>query len=74
MNPNQITQWAQARWSEWNAAKQNRVTADVTEGSAVQRQWVKPNTGELKCNVDAAFHRSVDKTSYGCWCGFSSFN
>ncbi|KAK2448795.1 hypothetical protein QL285_008042 [Trifolium repens] len=37
-----------------------------TEGSAVQRRRVKPNTGELKCNVDAAFHRSIDKTSYGC--------
>jgi hypothetical protein len=49
-NPNQITQWA----------------ADATEGSAAQRRWVKPNTGELKCNVDAAFHRSIDKTSYGC--------
>ncbi|CAJ2646835.1 unnamed protein product [Trifolium pratense] len=65
MNPDQINHWAQAQWSEWNAA-QRRVTADATEGSAVQRRWVKPNTGKLKCNVDAACHRSIDKTSYGC--------
>ncbi|CAJ2632047.1 unnamed protein product [Trifolium pratense] len=66
MNPDQINHWTKARWSEWNAAQQRRVTADATEYSSVHRRWVKPITGELKCNVDAAFHHSIDKTSYGC--------
>ncbi|MCI39116.1 hypothetical protein A2U01_0060346, partial [Trifolium medium] len=35
MNPDQINHWAQARWSEWNAAQQRQVTADATEAMDV---------------------------------------
>jgi ribonuclease HI len=29
--------------------------------------WQKPSIGWLKCNVDAAFHKELNKTSVG-WC------
>jgi ribonuclease HI len=52
-------------WEEWNSVQ---LIQQGTTNSAQQQQiitWEKPLSGWYKCNVDAAFHTGINKTSIG---------
>jgi hypothetical protein len=54
-------------WEEWSAVQQvQRVVAGANQ---VQHalEWQKPVHGWYKCNLDAGFHRDINKTSTS-WC------
>ncbi|MCI23364.1 cytochrome P450, partial [Trifolium medium] len=52
-------------WNEWFLVQQHH----NNNNAAVQQQhafsWQKPSVGWQKCNVDAGFHRELNKTSAG---------
>jgi ribonuclease HI len=53
-------------WDDWAAVQQ--LQQGVTRpGQQQPSRWEKPMIGWLKCNVDAAFHQNMNKTSAG-WC------
>ncbi|CAJ2642321.1 unnamed protein product [Trifolium pratense] len=57
---------ARQLWEEW-ALVQRMKQGRQTEQQQHQLRWQKPSTGWLKCNVDAGFHKNLNKTSTG-WC------
>jgi ribonuclease HI len=57
---------AKLMWDEWNLAQQQQPRQHITQQQHVF-SWERPVHGWLKCNVDAAFHKHLNKTSSG-WC------
>ncbi|PNX60916.1 cytochrome p450, partial [Trifolium pratense] len=55
-------------WHEWAAIQQVQQGIQA-DGQQQQQQicWQKPSFGWYKCNIDAAFHKKLNKTSMG-WC------
>jgi ribonuclease HI len=58
---------AQQLWNEWYAVQawQHGTTTAVQQQQ--QTQWQRPPVNWLKCNVDAGFHQTINRTSGG-WC------
>jgi hypothetical protein len=54
-------------WESWHAAQHLQVRNQHAEQQQQQGSWRVPTHGWLKCNVDAGFHRALNKTSTG-WC------
>jgi hypothetical protein len=54
-------------WQEWVAVQQLQQGTHGIEQQLQHLRWEKPLHGWYKCNVDAAFHQSLNKTSTG-WC------
>jgi hypothetical protein len=61
---------ALAAWQDWNTAQQQRLSRRVQAANSSDQQcntaWEKPDNQWLKCNVDAAVHRSMSVISFGC--------
>ncbi|MCH94197.1 ribonuclease H protein, partial [Trifolium medium] len=60
---------ARLLWEEWAAVQQvQQPTESINQQQQQQlHSWNKPPVGWYKCNVDAGFHKEVNKTSFG-WC------
>jgi ribonuclease HI len=58
---------AKLLWEEWNLAQQQQPGRQHITQQQHVISWEKPVHGWLKCNVDAAFHKQLNKTSSG-WC------
>ncbi|MCI54280.1 polynucleotidyl transferase ribonuclease H fold, partial [Trifolium medium] len=63
-------------WEDWLSVQQlqhDTVAANTQHDrrdNTQQQQalrWQKPAVGWYKCNVDAGFHKALNKTSFG-WC------
>jgi ribonuclease HI len=54
-------------WEEWNSVNQQQHSRRVMDQQQHSLSWHKPPMGWQKCNVDAGFHQSLNKTSVG-WC------
>jgi hypothetical protein len=54
-------------WYEWAAVQQFQQATPRSEQQQRIIKWEKPMLGWYKCNVDAAFHQNLNKTSTG-WC------
>jgi hypothetical protein len=54
-------------WEEWHAVQQEQHLHHRTKQQHYSMQWEKPAQGWMKCNVDAAFHSDLNKTSFE-WC------
>jgi ribonuclease HI len=54
-------------WEEWFAVQQLQHGTTGSEHVQQLLSWQKPSQGWYKCNVDAAFHREINKTSTS-WC------
>jgi hypothetical protein len=54
-------------WDEWFAVQQLQHGMHRTEQQQQLIRWQKPSHGCYKCNVDAGFHKELNKTSTG-WC------
>jgi ribonuclease HI len=54
-------------WYEWAAVQQFQQATARSEQQQRIIKWEKPMLGWYKCNVDAAFHQNLNKTSTG-WC------
>jgi hypothetical protein len=54
-------------WEEWNSVQRHQHVTTNTEQQQQLVRWEKPLFGWYKCNVDAAFHQALNKTSIG-WC------
>jgi hypothetical protein len=54
-------------WTEWNAVQQIQHVARQNEQHQAATTWQKPPQDWYKCNVDAGFHRDINKTSTS-WC------
>jgi hypothetical protein len=54
-------------WDEWNSVQRHQQATTNPEQQQRLVRWEKPLSGCYKCNVDAAFHQDLNKTSTG-WC------
>jgi hypothetical protein len=54
-------------WEEWHAVQQVQHSGQHTVQQQHVIRWEKPQQGWYKCNIDAAFHANLNKTSTG-WC------
>ncbi|MCI16976.1 cytochrome P450 [Trifolium medium] len=54
-------------WNEWHGVQQVQQASTSIEQQQQQTVWQKPPLGWYKCNVDAGFHKDLNKTSVG-WC------
>jgi hypothetical protein len=54
-------------WEEWNSVQRHQQATTNTEQRQQLVRLGKPLFGWYKCNVDAAFHQALNKTSIG-WC------
>jgi ribonuclease HI len=54
-------------WDEWAAVQQLQQATPTHIQQQQHIRWEKPMFGWYKCNVDAAFHKNLNKTSTG-WC------
>jgi ribonuclease HI len=54
-------------WESWNSVQQVQQGITTSEQQQHNLRWEKPLPGWYKCNVDAAFHQELNKTSTG-WC------
>ncbi|PNX55124.1 hypothetical protein L195_g048750 [Trifolium pratense] len=52
-------------WEEWNVVQHHQQDSSRHAQQIQQVQWQKPSYGWYKCNVDAGFHRDINKTSSG---------
>ncbi|XP_045797933.1 uncharacterized protein LOC123892151 [Trifolium pratense] len=50
---------------EWKAVQHHQQDSSHHAQQIQQVQWQKPSYGWYKCNVDAGFHRDINKTSAG---------
>jgi ribonuclease HI len=56
---------AKQLWEDWNYVQQiQQGTTNISQQQQINT-WVKPSLGWCKCNVDAAFHKEINKTSTG---------
>jgi ribonuclease HI len=58
---------ARRLWDEWNSVQRHQQATTNPEQQQRLVRWEKPLSGCYKCNVDAAFHQDLNKTSTG-WC------
>jgi ribonuclease HI len=58
---------AKLLWEEWLLAQQQQPGRYQHMQQHHDLTWQKPTQGWYKCNVDAAFHKQLNKTSTG-WC------
>ncbi|XP_045800209.1 uncharacterized protein LOC123894295 [Trifolium pratense] len=58
---------ARLLWEEWSSVNQHQRNNQPAELLQQTQFWHKPSSGWYKCNVDAGFHRDLNKTSLG-WC------
>jgi ribonuclease HI len=67
----QVVARAKHMLEEWKSAQQLRnhtvmqSSAAVTESNTTDFQWMRPDVGRLKCNVDAAFSQSANRIGIG---------
>ncbi|CAJ2633313.1 uncharacterized protein LOC123892252 [Trifolium pratense] len=54
-------------WNDWHAMQQVQQNARQITQMQQHITWQKPPHNWYKCNVDAGFHKNVNKTSTG-WC------
>jgi hypothetical protein len=54
-------------WDDWYAVQQVQHVAAGVNQNQQEISWQKPVLGWYKCNVDADFHREINKTSTS-WC------
>ncbi|GAU37643.1 hypothetical protein TSUD_220690 [Trifolium subterraneum] len=54
-------------WEEWLSVQQVQLDRRPHQQQQQVADWQKPTIGWYKCNVDAAFHRELNKTS-SWWC------
>jgi hypothetical protein len=58
---------ARHAWSEWSTVQQVQRSTRRVEPQHVVTSWQKPPQGWYKCNIDAGFHRDINKVSTS-WC------
>jgi ribonuclease HI len=58
---------ARSLWEEWRDMQQVQIGSSNTAQQQQRYIWEKPRQGWYKCNVDAGFHKELNKTSTG-WC------
>jgi ribonuclease HI len=54
-------------WEEWRDVQLLQQEPRMNEQQQHTHRWERPLQGWYKCNVDASFHRELNKTSTG-WC------
>jgi ribonuclease HI len=54
-------------WEDWDAVQKIQQRNVNSDQQQLVVRWEKPMPGWYKCNVDAAFHQELNKTSTG-WC------
>ncbi|GAU45955.1 hypothetical protein TSUD_301640 [Trifolium subterraneum] len=54
-------------WEEWYSVQQLQHNSNSNAQQQQIMTWQKPNYGWYKCNVDAGFHKNLNRTSFG-WC------
>ncbi|GAU44892.1 hypothetical protein TSUD_400550 [Trifolium subterraneum] len=58
---------ARLMWEEWNSVNQLQQRHQIADQQQQPLVWQKPSTGWHKCNIDAGFHKDLNKTSFS-WC------
>jgi hypothetical protein len=58
---------ARSLWEEWRDMQQVQIGSSNTAQQQQRYIWEKPRQGWYKCNVDAGFHKELNKTST-VWC------
>ncbi|GAU14523.1 hypothetical protein TSUD_250650 [Trifolium subterraneum] len=58
---------ARMQWEEWFTVNKFQQQHIIDEQVQQVQTWQKPPVGWYKCNVDAGFHKELNKTSFG-WC------
>jgi ribonuclease HI len=54
-------------WDDWHMVQEQQHVLHHSEQQQQRLTWEKPMSGWYKCNIDAAFHQAINKTSTG-WC------
>ncbi|KAK2423594.1 hypothetical protein QL285_034041 [Trifolium repens] len=54
-------------WCEWRDVQYLQQGVQHNEQQQLIHRWEKPQQGWYKCNIDASFHRALNKTSTA-WC------
>jgi ribonuclease HI len=58
---------AKQMWQDWYAVQRIQAQQQQTDQQQQHGNWQVPPHGWFKCNVDAGFHKELNKTSAG-WC------
>jgi ribonuclease HI len=58
---------ARVLWEEWRDVQLLHQESRMNDQQQYTHRWERPQQGWYKCNIDAGFHRELNKTSTG-WC------